>query len=264
MFGMISYLPDGEDRKRRWSVVKESLENYYAMARGKEFVLVITNWNEEKEWLNERGIGYVEIPIDSRGAAASRNIILDKFYESQADYLWLSDDDVYWDWNNPKVEGLIKILNTTPERLIKKQLYIFNGYKHCYRSKKDDLLFEAVASLSGGLMVIANPCKYFGKKIFQREDFQKQGYGGEDVMFEFEYTSAHNCRSFICKDLYYRLLTTPSVFWDANSVGEQRRNTENHISTFVFMRDGCMIDYNAWLRMPTYDQQKRINLANCK
>lgn len=103
--GIISFLPIGEGRQKRLSFIKKQYEWLRSIFKDKTFNIVAMNY-EEDDYIRDRNINYIKSqPLKPSSA---RNILLEKFYSSNEDYMLIMDDDImlydYYDANSLLLE----------------------------------------------------------------------------------------------------------------------------------------------------------------
>lgn len=205
MFGCISYLPDdGRIRAVRWKTTRKCLENLCMVAGWVDapLHLVTTNWRDtELSQVSHLNIVVHKVPMEHRGAAVSRNVLLRLLYSSDDDYMLICDDDanIYPYYN---LQEFIQSLNSTPQKYLEKRVlhicaHLANSAPFKEKNMKDPEFCSNWVFTSGGdhagrcPQIFANFRKHLGQEIYQREYLYNELHlGGEDGCFDLDLMGA--------------------------------------------------------------------------
>ena len=226
MVGVISYLPDGLDRVKRWETSKKCLKNMLEVCSwlNAPLHLVTTGWSQEE--LSEFGrdnIIFYQVPLDNRGPAVSRNILLHTFYHSDDDYLLMCDDDTKI-YSHYEIQKFFVELHTDPKKFISKKLYRITSLNGKYvpfkeQNMKDVDFRENWVFTLGGTVAGANPQiivnfkKYFGVEWYQREDLRHKNLWCEDVFFDVDLLVKQESPLYTLTSFISGNIDTVSVCW---------------------------------------------------
>lgn len=211
MIGIISWLPDDEikrvNRKEYVQKQHEFLTNFLKI-NSKDIICVAQNYKKEDNYLD-----YNYIKIDEGiGPSKARNIILDKFYNSDYDYLLCLDDDIiFYDYYN--IKDLIHEIDDNSNRFYKLDM-ITGVYPKYYPFKKNNqedpnilthyTFIPREINTPGSFTIIRNINKTYNKKIFYREMDLFKFEGREDMTFLVDWLksglNAYTCKQLILKD----------------------------------------------------------------
>lgn len=188
MVGVISYLPDSHLRPQRLQAAKTQLEWLHKILTNAKIVSVCQAYTDAE--CSDESVEYIR--FDSGiGAGKARNIILEKFYSSDYDWLFLCDDDTiaydYYNYENffeemsnniDKFKKLDAISAVEPE---------YHPYKKLNFEDKGNLThykFEPRELNSGSATsFIRNVKKYYGKELYYPNTDANKGEGREDIEF---------------------------------------------------------------------------------
>lgn len=216
--GIPSYLPD-KHRQVRLTRVLRCIEYIRKISKDFEIMMVLDNW-QDADIMTLAPFNVTYEKISYRNVAKSRNHILKLFYESNKDYLWLTDDDVLW-YDTP--DSIFPALINNPIELLLKSILTWTGGSGFATSN----YFVPVPILDTGLIFVANLRKHFGFEVYQREELVADGYGGEDLVFECDIFAKTQKLSYIYTGLIHRLdFQIPSAFWQGQ---EQKDKTKEYV-----------------------------------
>ena len=142
MIGIISYYPDNEYlRTRRIQAHKNQIDWLTNLFKDEKITIVSQNYNET-DYIIKDNIQYIKYD-KGIGPGKARNVILEKFYNSNDDTLFLLDDDImmydyynvtpllldfYYNSSNYKMDAIIP---NNPEFMpFKKFIYEKTDYKN--------------------------------------------------------------------------------------------------------------------------------------
>lgn len=91
MIGIVSYLPDTSVRSKRVKAVTKQVEWLHSIYPNECIHIVAQNYTDD-DYLVDPYVEYIKYS-EGIGASNARNIILEMFYESGADWLLMCDDD---------------------------------------------------------------------------------------------------------------------------------------------------------------------------
>lgn len=188
MIGVISYLPDNELRTKRFEACCTQIEWLHKLFNNEKIIVIAQNYND-RECCCE-GVDYIRYE-NGIGAGKARNIILEKFYNSEEDWLFLADDDTiayeYYHYenfiheimsNNIKFQKIDAVSAVEPE---------YHPYKKLNYQDKANLThykFEPRELNSGSATsIIRNIRKYYNKEIYYPNTDANKGEGREDIEF---------------------------------------------------------------------------------
>lgn len=189
LIGIISYLPNTDVRTKRFEASRFQIDYLHKLLPN-EHIIVVAQAYDESEYVNADYIEYIKFD-KGIGAGKARNIILEKFYNSDYDTLFLCDDDtVFYEYynyerfiyefceNQNKFNGLDAISALEPE---------YHPYKKLNYEDKANLThykFEPRELNSGSATsLIRNIKKLYGKEIYYPNTDASKGEGREDIEF---------------------------------------------------------------------------------
>lgn len=189
MIGQISYLPNNELRTKRLEAARTQIEWLHKVLPNTKILSVCQSYTQaECDMLGSDMYLSYDTPI---GAGRARNRILEKFYNSDYDWLFLVDDDTiaypYYEYENffselsnniDKFKQLDAISAIEPE---------YHPYKKLNYEDKGNLThfkFEPRELNSGSATsFIRNIKKYYNKEIYYPNTDANKGEGREDIEF---------------------------------------------------------------------------------
>ena len=213
MIGQISYLPNNELRTKRFEAARTQIEWLHKVLPNVKITSVLQNYTDAEGNLikSDNIIGFSN-PI---GAGKARNLILEKFYNSDYDWLFLCDDDTILDDkyhyenfieelsnNEKKFSGIDAVSAIEPE---------YHPYKKLNYEDKGNLThfkFEPRELNSGSATsFIRNIKKFYGKEIYFPNIDANKGEGREDMEMLFSWLKAgltwYNMDTMIRKSLCF-------------------------------------------------------------
>lgn len=193
MIGVISYLPNTSVRNQRITACCKQIDWLHELFTDTKIHVVAQNY-DVSEYIDDNLIEYEKYP-EGIGAGNARNKILEKFYNSDYDWLFLCDDDTtayeYYSYqnfihdivNNPdKFKGIDAVSAVEPE---------YHPYKKLNYEDKANLThykFEPRELNSGSATsIIRNIKKYYGKELYYPNTDASKGEGREDMEFLIEW-----------------------------------------------------------------------------
>ena len=213
MIGQISYLPNNELRTKRFEAARTQIEWLHKVLPNVKITSVLQNYTDaERDLIKPDNIIGFSNPI---GAGKARNLILEKFYNSDYDWLFLCDDDTILDDkyhyenfieelsnNEKKFSGIDAVSAIEPE---------YHPYKKLNYEDKGNLThfkFEPRELNSGSATsFIRNIKKFYGKEIYFPNIDANKGEGREDMEMLFSWLKAgltwYNMDTMIRKSLCF-------------------------------------------------------------
>lgn len=213
MIGQISYLPNNELRTKRFEAARTQIEWFHKVLPNVKITSVLQNYTDaESDLIKSDDIISFSKPI---GAGKARNLILEKFYNSDYDWLFLCDDDTILDDkyhyenfieelsnNEKKFSGIDAVSAIEPE---------YHPYKKLNYEDKGNLThfkFEPRELNSGSATsFIRNIKKFYGKEIYFPNIDANKGEGREDMEMLFSWLKAgltwYNMDTMIRKSLCF-------------------------------------------------------------
>lgn len=213
MIGQISYLPNNELRTKRFEAARTQIEWLHKVLPNVKITSVLQNYTDaERDLIKSDNIIGFSNPI---GAGKARNLILEKFYNSNYDWLFLCDDDTILDDkyhyenfieelsnNEKKFSGIDAVSAIEPE---------YHPYKKLNYEDKGNLThfkFEPRELNSGSATsFIRNIKKFYGKEIYFPNIDANKGEGREDMEMLFSWLKAgltwYNMDTMIRKSLCF-------------------------------------------------------------
>ena len=213
MIGQISYLPNNELRTKRFEAARTQIEWLHKVLPNVKITSVLQNYTDaESDLIKSDDIISFSNPI---GAGKARNLILEKFYNSDYDWLFLCDDDTILDDkyhyenfieelsnNEKKFSGIDAVSAIEPE---------YHPYKKLNYEDKGNLThfkFEPRELNSGSATsFIRNIKKFYGKEIYFPNIDANKGEGREDMEMLFSWLKAgltwYNMDTMIRKSLCF-------------------------------------------------------------
>lgn len=192
VIGQISYLPNNELRTQRLEAARTQIKWLNKVLPNVKIISVCQNYNEDE--CDMQGVEYIRFE-NGIGAGKARNIILEKFYHSNYDWLLLCDDDTvaypYYSYENffqelsnnmDKFKEIDAISAVEPE---------YHPYKKLNFEDKGNLThykFEPRELNSGSATsFIRNICKYYSCEVYYPNTDANKGEGREDIEFLLEW-----------------------------------------------------------------------------
>ena len=213
MIGQISYLPNNELRTKRFEAAHTQIEWLHKVLPNVKITSVLQNYTQDEcDMLGSDMYLSYDTPI---GAGRARNKILEKFYNSNYDWLLLCDDDTILDDkyhcenfieelsnNEKKFSGIDAVSAIEPE---------YHPYKKLNYEDKGNLThfkFEPRELNSGSATsFIRNIKKFYGKEIYFPNIDANKGEGREDMEMLFSWLKAgltwYNMDTMIRKSLCF-------------------------------------------------------------
>lgn len=211
MVGIISWLPDDETKRiDRKSYIQKQYEflTTFLQIDAKDIICVAQNYKDE-DYLD-----YNYIKIDEGiGPSKARNIILDKFYNSDYDYLLSIDDDIiFYDYYN--IKDMFEEIDNDNEKFKKLDLIcgLFPQYYAFKEANQKDpnilthyTFKKREINTPGGFIIMKNIKKYYEKVLYYREMDLFKFEGREDMSFLVDWLKldlgAYVCNQLIMKNL---------------------------------------------------------------
>lgn len=213
IIGQISYLPNNELRTKRFEAARTQIEWLHKVLPNVKILSVCQNYTQDEcDMLGSDVYLSYDTPI---GAGKARNKILEKFYNSDYDWLFLCDDDTILDDkyhyenfieelsnNEKKFSGIDAVSAIEPE---------YHPYKKLNYEDKGNLThfkFEPRELNSGSATsFIRNIKKFYGKEIYFPNIDANKGEGREDMEMLFSWLKAgltwYNMDTMIRKSLCF-------------------------------------------------------------
>lgn len=212
LIGQISYLPNNELRTKRLTAARTQIEWFNKILPNTKIISVCQAYTDAE--CNIEGVEYIRFE-NGIGAGKARNIILEKFYQSDYDWLLLCDDDTILDDkyhyenfieelsnNEKKFSGIDAVSAIEPE---------YHPYKKLNYEDKGNLThfkFEPRELNSGSATsFIRNIKKFYGKEIYFPNIDANKGEGREDMEMLFSWLKAgltwYNMDTMIRKSLCF-------------------------------------------------------------
>ena len=213
MIGQISYLPNNELRTKRFEAARTQIEWLHKVLPNVKILSVCQSYTQDEcDMLGSDIYLSYDTPI---GAGRARNKILEKFYNSDYDWLFLCDDDTILDDkyhyenfieelsnNEKKFSGIDAVSAIEPE---------YHPYKKLNYEDKGNLThfkFEPRELNSGSATsFIRNIKKFYGKEIYFPNIDANKGEGREDMEMLFSWLKAgltwYNMDTMIRKSLCF-------------------------------------------------------------
>lgn len=188
LIGQISYLPNSEVRTKRLEAAQFQIEFMHKLLPNTPIVCVAQAYDA-----SECKYDYVDYITykNGIGPAKARNVILEKFYNSDYDWLLLCDDDtVFYDYYN--YQDFIYDIFENPEKFkcidaVSALEPEYHPYKKLNYEDKNCLThykFEPRELNSGSATsIIRNIRKFYGKELYYPDINADKGEGREDMEF---------------------------------------------------------------------------------
>ena len=187
--GVISYLPDDIKRTKRLQASRTQIEWLHKLLNNEKIIVVAQNYNDT-DYLDDPLIEYIKYD-KGIGAGNARNVILERFYNSDKDWLFICDDDTILDnkysyqnfiydiVNNPdKFDGIDAISAIEPE---------YTAYKkHNFEDKANLTHYKFTPrelNCGSATSFMRNIKKCYGKEVYYDNILANKQEGLEDVEF---------------------------------------------------------------------------------
>lgn len=174
MIGIVSYLPDDVNLSNiRIGIHKKQIE-YLTSLFPNEKLHIVAQHYPDSYYLGNDNIIYHKYK-DGLGAAGARNVILDMFYNSNDDILYLTDDDVlsygYYDSDQFVYDFYYQSMYADSDVDMVIPLFPdFSPFKQVIYEKYDytnyHILKKATINCCPNLILMRNVYKRYGKKLF--------------------------------------------------------------------------------------------------
>src|SRR5574344_1894187 len=213
IIGQISYLTDNELRTKRFEAARTQIEWLHKVLPNVKITSVLQNYTDaERDLIKSDNIIGFSNPI---GAAKSRNLILEKFYNSDYDWLFLCDDDTILD-NKYHYENFIEELSNNEKKFrgidavsaIEPEYHPYKKLNYEDKGNLTHFKFEPRELNSGSATsFIRNIKKFYGKEIYFPNIDANKGEGREDMEMLFSWLKAgltwYNMDTMIRKSLCF-------------------------------------------------------------
>ena len=213
MIGQISYLPNNELRTKRFEAARTQIEWLHKVLPNVKITSVLQNYTDaERDLIKSDNIIGFSNPI---GAGKARNLILEKFYNSNYDWLFLCDDDTILD-NKYHYENFIEELSNNEKKFsgidavsaIEPEYHPYKKLNYEDKGNLTHFKFEPRELNSGSATsFIRNIKKFYGKEIYFPNIDANKGEGREDMEMLFSWLKAgltwYNMDTMIRKSLCF-------------------------------------------------------------
>ena len=213
MIGQISYLPNNELRTKRFEAARTQIEWLHKVLPNVKITSVLQNYTDaERDLIKSDNIIGFSNPI---GAGKARNLILEKFYNSDYDWLFLCDDDTILD-NKYHYENFIEELSNNEKKFsgidavsaIEPEYHPYKKLNYEDKGNLTHFKFEPRELNSGSATsFIRNIKKFYGKEIYFPNIDANKGEGREDMEMLFSWLKAgltwYNMDTMIRKSLCF-------------------------------------------------------------
>lgn len=190
MIGVISYLPNSPKvRDKRIKAVSKQMSWLHSVYPNHKVNVVAQNYHEN-ELLDYPYINYDRYS-EGIGAGPARNVILEKFYRSDCDFLLLCDDDSicydYYEYKNfmhhiaeqpSDFNHIDSVIPVEPEYYPFKKSVYEDKYNLDYYKFKPRYINSGAA-----IIFLRNINKYYGKELYFNNIDANKGEGREDIDF---------------------------------------------------------------------------------
>ena len=244
MVGIISYMPDTDAGKLRIPLHQEQL-NWLAFLTEKvqhsfPIYRVESAWGNSAKSDIKTDLQIIPIEVEKHTCAVNRNFLLEKFYASDYDWLFLLDDDRvfydhynYWEWfddlGTPAVMELCKKANLITCILPMYEPFKKVNYEWAYHETH---WFFGRDPIHGSLQscFIPNIKKHLGIEVyFDKHTAAQLGEPPEDTMFQLDWIkAAGRCirnRNLIAKEVGQSAGEKSLIY---SSLAERRKIEEGH------------------------------------
>lgn len=212
MVANISYLPNSDLRTQRLTACRTQIEWLHKLFSDEKVLSVCQNYRDS-ECVCE-GVEYIRYE-NGIGAGAARNVILERFYASDYDWLFICDDDTILD-NKYRYENFIREITTNPDKFagidavsaIEPEYHPYKKLNYQDKGNLTHYKFEPRELNSGSATsLIRNLKKYYGVEIYFPDINANTGEGREDMEFLFSWLKAgftwYNMDTMIRKSLCF-------------------------------------------------------------
>ena len=213
MIGQISYLPNNELRTKRFEAARTQIEWLHKVLPNVKITSVLQNYADaERDLIKSDNIIGFSNPI---GAGKARNLILEKFYNSDYDWLFLCDDDTILD-DKYHYENFIEELSNNEKKFscidavsaIEPEYHPYKKLNYEDKGNLTHFKFEPRELNSGSATsFIRNIKKFYGKEIYFPNIDANKGEGREDMEMLFSWLKAgltwYNMDTMIRKSLCF-------------------------------------------------------------
>lgn len=210
--GIVSYLPnDPKIREYRLRGVNNTIDWILNSIKGSRVVVVAQNFKKEDRISNSR-VEYLIYP-KGIGVAQARNVLLNRFYSSDDNFMCICDDDsTLFDYYNST--ELIEIAENDPIKIKADFITIvnpkFEGFKQYNIDHREEVehnfTFDGYGVNMQQFFMIRNLKKFYNKEIYYPEEASPAGKPvvfSEDLVFArfllFEGLSIVRCRQWILR-----------------------------------------------------------------
>ena len=192
--GVISYLPDDTKRTKRLQASRTQIEWLHKLFNDEKIVVIAQNYNKS-DYLDDPLIEYVKYS-EGIGPGRARNVLLERFYHSDKDWLFICDDDTiaypYYNYENffkelsntHKFYGIDAISAIEPE---------YTAYKKNNFEDKDNLTHYKFTrrelNCGSATSVMRNIKKYYDTELYYKDILAEKCEGLEDVEFLLEWVA---------------------------------------------------------------------------
>ena len=213
IIGQISYLPNNELRTKRFEAARTQIEWLHKVLPNVKITSVLQNYADaERDLIKSDDIISFSKPI---GAGKARNLILEKFYNSDYDWLFLCDDDTILD-DKYHYENFIEELSNNEKKFsgidavsaIEPEYHPYKKFNYEDKGNLTHFKFEPRELNSGSATsFIRNIKKFYGKEIYFPNIDANKGEGREDMEMLFLWLKAgftwYNMDTMIRKSLCF-------------------------------------------------------------
>lgn len=188
MIGQISYLPNNELRTKRLEAARTQIDWLHKVLPNAKIVSVCQAYNESE--CNIEGVEYLRYDYGI-GAGKARNRILEIFYQSDYDWLFLCDDDTcaypYYEYENFFEEmsnNIDKFKNLDAVSAVEPEYHPYKKLNYQDRGNLTHYKFEPRELNSGSATsFIRNIRKYYNLELYYPNVDANKGEGREDIEF---------------------------------------------------------------------------------
>ena len=189
LIGQISYLPKTDVRTKRLEASRFQIEWLHKILPN-EKIIVVAQGYDESEYLNEDYIEYMKFE-NGIGAGKARNKILEYFYNSDYDWLFLWDDDTvlypYYaveDFLNDILFNEEKFKQIDAASALEPEYYPFKKLNYEDKANLTHYKFEPRVLNSGSATsIIRNIKKFYNIEVYYPDIDANKGEGREDIEF---------------------------------------------------------------------------------
>lgn len=188
LIGQISYLPNNELRTKRFEASQFQIEWLHKLLPNAPIMCVAQAY--EASECDKQFVDYERFE-NGIGAGKARNIILEKFYNSDYDWLFLWDDDtVLYEHYSPEkflydiFENEEKFKNVDAVSALEPEYYPYKKLNYQDKGNLTHYKFEPRVLNSGSATsIIRNIKKFYGKEVYFPNVDANKGEGREDIEF---------------------------------------------------------------------------------